>query len=186
VITAEELWRSKSDEELVLAARELGDYTEVGRRIILAELASRQLETEIVLEAATDSPLPDRNFLGRLWRGEFSLPLTYWVWGALGNRVVVFIADVVSDITDNPLVALLVLACEAIYTVIIVVAVWRSSRRYKGRRLWRDLSRVSVALGLLLVIAMMFASAWANLQSAAPATGPNGDMKVTRAVCYPA
>jgi hypothetical protein len=154
VITAEEIWRGKSDDELAVAARQLGEYTEAGRRIILAELASRQLETEIVLEPATDSP--DRNFVGQLWRGEFSLPLTYWVWGALGNRVLVFIADVVSDITDNPLVALLALACEATYTIIIAVAIWRSAGHYKGRRLWRDLSRVSVVLGIVTFVATMF------------------------------
>ena len=41
---AERIWRSKSDEDLVEAAAELGTYTEEGQRIIRAELKRRGLE----------------------------------------------------------------------------------------------------------------------------------------------
>jgi len=42
-MTAEEIWRAKSDEDLLLAARQLSDYTTVGQAIILAELDRRHL-----------------------------------------------------------------------------------------------------------------------------------------------
>lgn len=37
----EETWRRKSDEEVLAAAEQLADYTEVGQRIILAEMRKR-------------------------------------------------------------------------------------------------------------------------------------------------
>lgn len=40
---ADEIWAAKSDEELLDAARELGEYTEEGERVIRAELRRRRL-----------------------------------------------------------------------------------------------------------------------------------------------
>ena len=41
---AERIWREKSDDDLLVAAAELGTYTEDGQRIIREELRSRGLE----------------------------------------------------------------------------------------------------------------------------------------------
>ncbi|MFB3853782.1 MAG: hypothetical protein ACE148_08155 [Vicinamibacterales bacterium] len=41
---AEQIWRKKSDEDLIEAAGELEEYTEEGQRIILAEIERRGLE----------------------------------------------------------------------------------------------------------------------------------------------
>ena len=41
-MTTEDIWRRKSDEELNAAAQQLDDYTEVGRRIIQAEVERRK------------------------------------------------------------------------------------------------------------------------------------------------
>lgn len=40
---ADEIWAAKSDEELLEAARDLGEYTEEGERVIRAELRRRRL-----------------------------------------------------------------------------------------------------------------------------------------------
>ncbi len=42
-MTVEEIWQRKSDEEVMAAATCLGDYTEVGQRIILLEMRRRGL-----------------------------------------------------------------------------------------------------------------------------------------------
>jgi hypothetical protein len=47
-VTAEEIWRAKSDEDLVLAGKQLSEYTALGQAIILAELDRRQIERPIL------------------------------------------------------------------------------------------------------------------------------------------
>jgi hypothetical protein len=42
-MTAEEIWRAKNDEALLVAAKQLSEYTEAGQAIILAELDRRHL-----------------------------------------------------------------------------------------------------------------------------------------------
>jgi len=44
---AAEVWREKSDDELRRAAETLHEYTEEGRKIILAELSRRSLKAEV-------------------------------------------------------------------------------------------------------------------------------------------
>ena len=49
---AEDIWRRKADEEVLLAASSLSDYTEDGQRIILAEAERRRLAVGPILRAA--------------------------------------------------------------------------------------------------------------------------------------
>jgi hypothetical protein len=49
----ERIWREKSDEDLLEAAAQLGDFTEEGQQVIRAELKRRGLEDPV--EQATDA-----------------------------------------------------------------------------------------------------------------------------------
>lgn len=49
----EEIWRSKTDGEVIVAASTLDDYTEEGRRIILQEADRRGLNVAAVIQAQT-------------------------------------------------------------------------------------------------------------------------------------
>ena len=88
------------------------------------------------------------SYIGRLWRGEIALWVTYWVWGVIGSLLVAL------AITPMPIgirfsmrlfLALLMLA----YYVLIFVAVWRSAGRYPGRRIWAKLARGVLLMGLV-------------------------------------
>src|SRR5262245_58824785 len=48
-MTPEEIWRRKSDEEVIAANKRLSEYTEVGQRIILAEMDRRGLSPAAAL-----------------------------------------------------------------------------------------------------------------------------------------
>ena len=172
-MTPDEIWRSKSDADVLAAADRLAEYTEIGQRLILAELQRRQLSDAGAPNSSASPAVPEttvrgrpdadrpatRNPVARLWRGEFSLPMSYWVWGVLGNRVSGLAVNLVASSTDSPGPTLAVGAVSIVYFVIVTVGIWRSSSRYPGRRLWRDLARVSVALALVWTIAGLLASA---------------------------
>jgi len=99
-----------------------------------------------------DAPPSDSStIIGRLWRGEVSLPATFWGWGFLLNL--------------GFMIALVVVALEAaaLYTVLyavyltyyafMVVAIWRSSERFAGARVWASLARIAamIQLGRILL-----------------------------------
>ena len=137
----DEIWRRKTDEEVLDACRQLADYTEEGQQILKAEVERRQLtaspeplEDAGSVANAEVSPLPGRG-LARLWAGGYSLPVTYWGWGVGGSLVWLFAIAVVSPVPATTpalgLVALLLLLMVIAYQVIVAVSIWRSAGRYK-------------------------------------------------------
>lgn len=161
-ITLEEVWRNRSDDQVIAAAQHSEEYSEAARVVIAAELARRQLEGTGVPPfeepaALIESP-HSRHLLARVWRGQLSLPMTYWVWGVLGNRVTFALVLAILSATTSAIVASTMLMAYASYFVFVAVAIWRSSARYAGPRVWRDLSRISLSLSTVRVLAEIFVS----------------------------
>ena len=153
-MTLGEIWRGKSDDELIAASKCIGDYTEEGQRVILAELQRRDLNADTDYPKDSTPAIAHRQngLVVSLWRGEVPLWQTYWVCGVLTNllwRVPVFIAAE----AGLPLLALTLVGASLVYAVFISVAVWRSAGRYSGRKLWGDLARISVTLGIIKTLA---------------------------------
>jgi hypothetical protein len=78
-VTSEEVWRRKSDDDLIAASARLGEYTDAGRQAIEAELQRRRasgLQNESILMndvAVVDSSVTEdvasKILVARLWRG---------------------------------------------------------------------------------------------------------------------
>jgi Zn-dependent protease with chaperone function len=98
--SAEEVWRSKTDLEVVIASRQLGAYTEEGQAVILAELerrrspeyrrdveaADRRAEEEALAASHTTGALIRR----RVWLLVFLLAVPtvgYWIAGAIHREL---------------------------------------------------------------------------------------------------
>jgi hypothetical protein len=164
-VTPQEVWRAKSDQEVVAASKRIEEYTAQGQQIIIAELHRRQqlglISDTMTADAPVVADLDDADhtnlraptgIASALWYGHVPLRKTYWVCGVLTSslwRVFIGIADAAGVV---PLVLLLVLS-NLIYLVFIMVAIWRSAGRYQGNRLWADLARVSIAIGLAMSVA---------------------------------
>ena len=159
-MSAEEIWRRKSDEDVGDAATRLGEYTEAGQRVILAELQRRReagalIEVDAPIDdargdAARHAPAPPfatREWFGFLWRGNIPLAKTYWVYGFLTNLVLLALFALAMVLLPGPLLFLPPAAYLA-YHVIIMVAIWRSAGRYTGKRVWAEMARISVAASL--------------------------------------
>ena len=169
-MTPEEVWRGKSDEELVAASQRLSDYTDVGQRVIVAEL-DRRRESDVMTEPVPCAEAPDvddptgtsdsgvdvpHSYLRRLWCGHISLPITYWIWGVVANfawRILIALAAA----TNVPTLLLFLVGLHLVYSVFVCVAIWRSSGRYKGKRIWAELARISLAAGIAgMVVSVLF------------------------------
>ncbi len=99
-------------------------------------------------------------FIARLFRGEVSLPITYWVFGVLiGNVAFQIILKIIEfnylEIVTSQVGAWSVMGFywSAIgYSIFMLIAIWRSAGKYQGKEIWAGLARVAVVLGTLALI----------------------------------
>lgn len=91
-----------------------------------------------------------------LWRGEFSLPLTYWGFAQLGGLLLavpqlglrVLKLNDVADVLDGVALA---------YSVVVIVGIWRSAARYTGNPFWAHLARAATVLPPVLALVTLAA-----------------------------
>lgn len=134
--------------------------------------APEPLQAAPAAAAASDAVPSHRfnNFIARNWRGEYSLPVAYWVFGILGNIAILLVPygislapGVKSGFSPLPLFV----AFSGMWFAIAViqmwqwVSVWRSAGRYIATRRasgriapWGYVARIMVFLGLLQGVAI--------------------------------
>jgi hypothetical protein len=185
-MTPEQIWRGKPDSALLDAAGRLDDYFEEGQWEILSEMARRGLRmpdgelprvpeqpqtaapvpTPSTIEdgetagppppAAAPSFWPPGQAISALWRGEFSLAMTYWGFAQLGGLVLavpqlglrVLKLNDAADVLDGIALA---------YSVVVIVGIWRSAARYPGHRIWADLARAATVLPPVIAALLLLA-----------------------------
>ena len=101
-------------------------------------------------------------FFLRLWQGNISLGITYWIFWAFGRSIFyVFIIDSFGDFsavhlsgtpTLNPLFQGLFFALE----IFLTIAVWRSANNYEGNVIWAGLAKLTLIVNVINVLAIIF------------------------------
>jgi hypothetical protein len=99
------------------------------------------------------------SYFARHWRGELSLPKSYWINGIiiglvccviLSGALVGFAAAAVNAITTLPaLFFVLALLLNIAIVIWVIVGIWRSAGRYVGPKFWAILARVTVVIVLM-------------------------------------
>ena len=75
------------------------------------------------------------NFIVRLYRGDVSLPVTFWVFYFVLCNVAYFIPVV-----------------NFIYWVFATLAVWNSAGKYEGLALWRVLCQIIAGISIIAIV----------------------------------
>ena len=135
-------------------------------------------EPEFIPEVPFD-PNRRNNFIARYWRGEYTLGISYWWFGFVGNIAVrVLIAGIAAlfqaDRGYDPYAIFGTLVCVwlvvVLFTVWQVTGVWRSAnrliaqRRTVGKRAaWATVAKIVVVLGLLASLGGFVSSGWPQL-----------------------
>lgn len=99
-------------------------------------------------------------FVTRLFQGDVPLPITYWVFNVLvGNFSLHVILTIIEskyiEITSSkfgPFALQIFNIFVICYSVFMLVAIWRSARKYQGKAIWSTLARIAVVLGALTLI----------------------------------
>lgn len=132
-------------------------------------------EPEFIPEIPLD-PARRNNFIARYWRGEYSLGISYWWFGFVGNIavailtagiVILFRADDPRAIFGSVVSVWLVII---VFIVWQVTGVWRSANRLIARRQavgrragWATVAKVVVVFGPLSAFSTFFTSGWPQL-----------------------
>jgi len=97
------------------------------------------------------------------WRGDYSLPRSYWVNGALifglGINMLFLIAVSVAMALLQKQPALMVIVCLGEMLLVLgayiwaLVGTWRAAGKYKGPRIWAILARIGLLMGVLVTVA---------------------------------
>ena len=103
------------------------------------------------------------DFIKKLWNGDCSLALTYWVFYVVGNGIITLIDTTLDGsgfydrlIIQEQLFFFFAIAIFVLcYFIFTSVGVWRSSVKYGesgGSKFWGGAAQVAVAIGALLTI----------------------------------
>lgn len=123
---------------------------------------------------------PSASYFARHWRGELSLPVSYWINGVALGLVLALVARRVFGNTEalvvkHPqgfsLLALASFVALGAFTVWQLVGIFRSARRYlaEGRsKLWGSLAMVAVVIGLVNGVRMFATEVWPTARTIAP------------------
>jgi hypothetical protein len=90
--------------------------------------------------------------VANLFEGNYGLPKTYWVYGALSGLVLGLLLGVAIAVTQSPFVALLCLLLLWVYQAFITIAIWNAAKKYPGSKVWSVLARVGTVIGILQVL----------------------------------
>jgi len=92
-----------------------------------------------------------KGFFKKLYDGDFGLPKTYWLFGVLANIVLKGVTILVSA-SDSILLIGVSLLAIVVYSIIQMIGLWNAASRYTGSKVWAILAKISVVLGVLVIL----------------------------------
>lgn len=86
----------------------------------------------------------------KLWKGDYSLPITYWVFGVVGNLSLSIPLNLIS-LETNPILFYSLLTLVFVYSILVSVGIWRSASKYQGLSLWKYLAKFIAILSFVSI-----------------------------------
>ena len=112
-------------------------------------------QTDKKLDAATPRKRDPVDFIEDVFLGKLSLPMTYWVYGVLGNLVWgIGFRSLDLKLDGDPFALLFTLYVG--YSIWVSVGIWRSAGKYQGLQAWAILAKFVVIVGLLQLAVAYF------------------------------
>lgn len=120
-----------------------------------SDARSGQVAAEVRLRTEANPGLwPPGEAMARVWRGEFSLPMTYWGFAQLGGLVLA-VPQLGLRLGGLLWAAQAVDAVALAYSAVVIVGIWRSASRYRGNPVWAHLARLATLLPLMVALATL-------------------------------
>jgi len=100
------------------------------------------------------------NFIAKLWRGEYSLAKSYWLFSVVVSAVLGAPISVIEQLPSASLAniwiyGLIYIALYAAYMFIAAVGVWRAATGYTNGAVWKYLAKIHSALTILSIAGVL-------------------------------
>jgi len=95
---------------------------------------------------------PSLGRIANLFEGNYGLPKTYWLYGALAGIVLGLVLGLTISITKSVLVALIAIILLWVYQVFITIAIWNAASKYPGSKVWAVLARLGTVVGIVQLL----------------------------------
>ena len=102
------------------------------------------------------------SYFARHWRGELSLPKSYWIngvilFGIVCNMLMIIVVTIaIFALQATPSlafgVAVVYIALTCVAYMWALVGIWRSASRYKGPAIWPILARIMIVIGVFISV----------------------------------
>ena len=95
------------------------------------------------------------NYFIRLFRGEIPLPMTYWVWFFFASLVILIASSFYFDSLPIELtskqryISLSIAIFSILYSIFILIAVWRSATNHDGSKFWANVAKIIVIINVI-------------------------------------
>lgn len=101
-----------------------------------------------------------KSYFLKLIKGEHTLKTTFWVWFILLSIILEVIFSLILSQNeyyeyDNQYSEVSIYVFTAIYSILILIAIFKSANKFKGSKLWVFLSKVIVTINLFLSISIL-------------------------------
>lgn len=91
-------------------------------------------------------------FFTRFLQGHLGLARTFWGFWVLANALF----SLLSDFFQTFAARIGFQTFTALYTVVVLIAIWNAAKHYEGRPAWANLARGVVVLGALGVVVQCY------------------------------
>jgi cell division protein FtsB len=121
------------------------------------------MQEEILGESA--KMVKEKNFITRLFNGDISLAVTYWVFGVIIGNVIFGTLysvidskyiEIVAKIGTLPIIIFIVITFA--YNFFVLIAIYRSAVKYDGNKIWSILARILVIINTIFSIGVLVAT----------------------------
>lgn len=89
------------------------------------------------------------NWLKKLWNGEYSLPMSYWVFMVLIGNIGFTLALLIAQTLSWPMLFLALVVVGLPYTVVAMVGTWRAANAYVGWKGWAIAAQILIVFGVI-------------------------------------
>lgn len=107
-------------------------------------------------ENKTDNQPPTEkrpaNVLNRLIKGQFGLPITFWIAGIVVGIISMWLLIGITAITENEHLFLFFFSAWVLYEIVVAIGVWKAASRHMGSRGWAALAQVVTLLSTSLIL----------------------------------
>lgn len=116
------------------------------------------------IQEARDERVPEKrgSYFARHWRGDISLPRSYWINGGLifglgcNFFFMIGVTIAIFALASIPALAVTVAVGEIALNIAAyvwaLVGTWRAAKKYQGPKVWSILARIGMSLGIVISV----------------------------------